>query len=129
MDDFSNLERDVLTMLTSGQHPVLQSLRVQLESAKVKAREFTGVGFYTTIWVPDNVEPALVGRKTLHIHDVNAEVEGLGHGAGFILYVEGGLLSLLEGFAYDEQWPSRVGHYSLRYSSPERSATYAELTE
>ena len=42
----TDLENSVLEWLLSGDDPVLVALRHQLASAKVKSREFTGVGFY-----------------------------------------------------------------------------------
>ena len=51
----------------------------------------------------------------------------LAHGAGFVLFIRGGRLSMLEGYTYDEPWPDQVRGFSLRYSDPERKAELAKL--
>jgi hypothetical protein len=69
------------------------------------------------------VPPAVkaVGRGLrARLDDVVATIEGLEHGAGFVLFIENGLLDNLEGFTYDEPWPDRLGGYSLRYMNEER---------
>ena len=58
-------------------------------------------------------------KKGLHplfcLDDVLADVEGLNHGAGFVLYVRNGVMDLLEGYCYDEPWPPVVGAFALNY--------------
>ena len=48
------------------------------------------------------------------LDDVTVEIEGLRHGAGFVLFLGDGLLDMLEGYSYGEPWPSRVGRFSLQ---------------
>jgi len=42
------------------------------------------------------------GRRA--IGDVHAELAGLSHGAGFVLFIKDGRLDCLEGLTYDEAW-------------------------
>jgi hypothetical protein len=107
------LEAAVVQKLLAGDHPFLIALRTQAASAEVRDREMTGVGFYTALRVQP--VPVIAGSGEYELEDVLAELEGLDHGAGFILYVRNGVMDLLEGFSYDEPWPSAVGAFSLRY--------------
>jgi hypothetical protein len=51
----------------------------------------------------------------LRFGDVAAQVDGLKHGAGFLLYVMDGMLDAIEGYSYDEPWPEQIGAFSLAY--------------
>lgn len=48
-------------------------------------------------------------------------------GVGFLLYVDDGLITMLEGYTYGEPWPQPVGEFSLSYHHPERTADWAKL--
>jgi hypothetical protein len=95
-----------MATILSPDHPVLNALRRQFERCHVASREITGVGFYTYLAVPGDVERAPVkpGSGRLFLGDVTASVDGLERGAGFELFVEDGVLDFLEGFSYDEPW-------------------------
>src|SRR3954468_19580246 len=90
--------------LLRGDHTVLATLREQLAVATVAKREFTGVGFFTRFDVPPTVS-GLPSSRRIIISDVYADVEGLQHGAGFVLFVVDGGLDTLECFTYVEPWP------------------------
>ena len=110
----TDLERAVLTKLLDGDHPVLNSLRRQLETVRVDTRELTGVGFYANFVMDESVVDRVAGD--LIFGDVVApQVGGLQHGADFVLYVEGGLLKMLEGSSYDEPWPEHISDFQLSY--------------
>jgi hypothetical protein len=103
------LERDVIATILRPVHPVMEALRAQLAVCRTKSREFTGVGFYTQIVVPQALAVANIDR--LILTDVHADIDGIEHEAGFVLWIEGGMLDTLEGFTYDGPWPEVVeGH-------------------
>jgi hypothetical protein len=104
-DELTPLEREVVATLLAPDHPVTQALRQQLAGCRVASREFTGHGFFSTLVLADRVAPAPVTRKRLALGDVAAHIDGLEHGAGFILFVRDGVIAVLEGFAYGEPWP------------------------
>ena len=107
------LERQVIATLLAPDHPVMDALRRQLDACSVASREFTGHGFFSTLVVADGVEAAPVTRKRLALGDLTAAIDGLEHGAGFVLFVRDGVLHMLEGFAYDEPWPSAIGRFEI----------------
>jgi hypothetical protein len=55
---------------------------------------------------------------------VNATIDGLAHGAGFVLFVRGGRIETLEGFSYDEPWPPRVERFLLAYVQEPRAPAF-----
>jgi hypothetical protein len=125
----TSLEHDVIEALLKADHPVFDSLRLQFARCRAVSREYTGVGFFTTLAVPASVSPA--GVDGLALSDVHAELVGLEHGAGFVLWVEQGLLNQLEGFTYDGQpWPEAVpGHRVFGEHPAGNAPTDLELVE
>jgi hypothetical protein len=111
------LEQAVLDKLLAGDHPALATLRTQAAVGRVASRENTGVGFFCDFRVPSNA-PRLQGD--FHLGDVDGQLNGLEHGAGFVLFVREGCLELLEGFSYDEPWPEEITSFTLAYRSGQR---------
>lgn len=118
METLSLFEQAVLDKLLAGNDPALVTLRAQAERVRIRARETTGVGFFCFFDVPDDA--ALLGHATFHFGDVDASMSGLSHGAGFVLFVKDGRLDRLEGYTYDEVWPSTVDDFQLRYQTDPR---------
>jgi hypothetical protein len=114
MIELTELERAVLNKLLEGNHPLLMQLRKDLSICRVSRREMTGAGFYTHF--DAGVAPTASNSK-LRFGDVVAEIDGMTHGAGFVLYVENGRLSMLEGYGYDDPWPSTITGYTLKYTT------------
>ncbi|HVS09242.1 MAG TPA: hypothetical protein VMS76_05145 [Planctomycetota bacterium] len=114
----TELEEAVLRTFLDGDHPVLAALRDHLAACWVSDRYYTGVGFYTDLEMPPETRAAPIDAG--HIGDVTAQIEGLDHGAGFILFIADGRLSLLEGFSYGGDWPSVIGKFTVRYEREER---------
>jgi hypothetical protein len=112
-DEFSSLEQVVIATILAPDHPVLNALRRQFERSHVASRETTGVGFFTELDVPTDVAPAPVKPGRLDLGDVTATIEGLEHGAGFVLFVQDGVLDFLEGFSYDEPWPDVTARHAV----------------
>jgi len=108
----TEFETEAISTLIAGDHPVLGNLRAQLGVCRVSKREFTRVGFFTTLELPDATVPAPLAHRIV-LADAVVEMGGLAHGAGIVLFVEGGLLDVLEGFAYDEPWPDEVQNYKI----------------
>jgi hypothetical protein len=116
---WTKLEQAVLDKLLAGSHPVLTTLRAQVASARVVSREQTGVGFFCTIEISTDV-PVLAASRDFELGDVDGCIEGLEHGAGFLLFVRGGFIRMLEGYTYGEPWPAEVTSFSLSYAHQPR---------
>ena len=112
-DELSPLERDVLATILAREHPVMNALRRQFEGCRVASRKTTGVGFFTTFAIPPDIEPAPVRPGTMTLGDVSCDIDGLEHGVGFVLFVQDGVLDVLEGFSYVEPWTAMDAPYKL----------------
>lgn len=127
--DLTGLERAVIACLLAPKHPVTDALRYQADRCRVAAREFTGVGFYTTLEVPSDAPPAAVRSGRMTLGDVTATIDGLKRGAGFVLWIEDGVLRELEGFSYDEPWPEEIRGYDVRAGGVAHHGTRTDLEE
>jgi hypothetical protein len=119
VEGINEFETAVLGKLLAGDHPVLAVLRAQADAASVASREQTGTGFFVSFDIPDHT-PAL-STKDFHFGDVNAVVSGLKNGAGFVVFVRGGRLNVLEGYTYDEPWPREIRDFKLTYQVEPRA--------
>lgn len=108
------LERRVMEMLLAGDDPILSVLREQFQVAHVAERTLTGAGFFVTYLVPPTV-PRLEGSTWSYLGHVKADIRGLQHGAGFVLHLRDGAIDYLEGYCYDEPWPTDVDTFSVSY--------------
>jgi hypothetical protein len=113
-----------------GEHPALEVLREQLAAAAVSAREYTGVGFFTHFAVPAGAR-RLPSAGRVVIGDVHADVSGLQYGAGFLVFVERGILDTLECFIFEDTWPTEARIHRLSYVRPKEpgSASLVEVAQ
>jgi hypothetical protein len=113
-DHLTPFESEVIATILRPDHPVFDALRRQLAACRVSERDFTGHGFFTSLVVPPDVEPAPVKRDRLHLgSEIGATMDGLEHGAGFVLWVEKGVLDTLEGYCYEAAWPERIENWAV----------------
>jgi hypothetical protein len=126
----NEIEESTLEMLLAGEDDRLTVLRSQLNGVAVARRELSGAGFYTHLSVPDHL-PRVRGCGRLVIGDLYAEVTGLQHPAGFLLFVNDGALDFLECFIVEDQWPETARLRRLYYVHPSApgSATLVETKE
>jgi hypothetical protein len=109
-------------MLLAREEPSFAVLRQQLRLSRVARREMTGAGFYTYLEVAATAPRLATPTRQRTVSGVLAEIEGLQHGAGFILFIVDGLLDNLEGFSYDEPWPATIGAFRLKYTDEDSPA-------
>ena len=109
---FTPLEKAVLDMMLDKPGEPFETVSQQLAHATVSKREFSGVGFSTDFIVP---AAAAVQRDlpSMEISDVGADFPSVQHGAGFVLFIRGGVVSMLEGFTYGEPWPTDTGGFRV----------------
>ena len=105
-------EKAVLDALLEKRHEPFATIRQQLAHVTVTKREFTGVGFFTEFALPVDA-PVRRDLPDDTIGDVGAEFLGLQHGAGFLLFIRGGRVSMLEGYTYGEAWPSNTNEFRV----------------
>ena len=101
----TQLEEDVIgAILRSTQKDIRECLIRQYEGLKVKKRTFTNVGFFTEFYDCEDVL-SCEGVESLRLGGIHAKVLGLKYGAGFVLSIKRGRITLLEGYCHDEVWP------------------------
>lgn len=108
---FTPLEKAVLDAMLDKPGEPFETVRKQLAHATIAKREFSGVGFFTDFVLPAH---APVRRDLPNTeYGANAEFPSLQHGAGFVLFIRDGVVSMLEGFTYDEPWPTNTDEFKV----------------
>ena len=108
----SEFEHAIIEKIIQGCVQDYKILSVQLENCQVSGREMTGCGFFTELEVDRSMAQPVVGDST-NLSGVGAKIPGLRHGAGFVLFLKGGYFDFLEGFSYEELWPSSIEKFEL----------------
>jgi hypothetical protein len=119
-------EAVVLGRLLEGDLPELELLRFQVRSARVR-REWTGAGFWTEFTV-DPSTPRLANRGPFQIAGVYGRHPELEAGVGFTLFVDDGAVGSLEGYTYEEAWPTNLEVLKLE-QEPAGQRRLAEITK
>jgi hypothetical protein len=118
--ELTALERAVLEKLFAGDHPSFPALREQVDAVRVLERTFSGGSYFADLQVPDEIAPARIGKDAVWFGDVEADFDGLEHGATFVVRIAEGRLEMLEGSTVDEPWPAEGTPFRLRYASDTR---------
>lgn len=107
---FEEFERAIMCKLLEEDTPINKVLREQYKYATVVNRDFTGVGFFTHLSIPSHVitvkEPIEYGYGDVRFM-LNGSV-----GGGVVLFIEHGVMTCLEGYAYTE-WPKVITSFEL----------------
>ena len=106
------LEKAVIDKLLEKKGEPFDTIRQQFAHAIVAGREFSGVGFFTEFLLPLHTSVRRDLADTT-IGDVGAQFPSLKHGADFLLFVRGGVIAMLEGYTYDEEWPANVDEFRV----------------
>jgi len=90
----------VLTAICENYPEDQVALKAQISTATVSGRENNGHGFYTRFRVDRGSNAAVKGSRLKN--GPAAQIDGLKHGMGFILWLKEGYADCLEGFGYGE---------------------------
>jgi hypothetical protein len=112
--NLSPLETQVLKIIADSK-PEYPELAIQAGTAQVSNREYTGCGVYSDFVLPAD-SPRFDERISLleEMPKLHGEHPDLVAGAGFILWCKNGLISTLECFTYDGDWPTDEQRFTLR---------------
>lgn len=110
--ELTELERAVLDVIAQQAHEPEGALAAQLASATAIRRENSGAGFYTTLLVDPGSPPTKLPSP---FGDAEAQVLGVRHGMGFLLWLQDGHAERLEAYTYDDS-TSDLDLMSLRFS-------------
>lgn len=103
-------EKEALLKFVEGKPDLEKILLSQLESVEIVGREFTGVGFFTTLKI-SNHETKFPVKPNLNL--VLANIEGLEHEAHLILFLENGLIHTLECAIVDKAFPKEIKNFKV----------------
>jgi len=107
------LEKAVIDALLQKSGEPFESIRQQLAHSSVTKREHTGVGFFTEFTLPADA-PVRRDLPDATLGNVGAELPGVQHGAGFLLFIRGGVVTMFEGYTYvDDQWSERIDEFRV----------------
>jgi hypothetical protein len=98
---FTVLERAVLRAVCEMHPEDRVALEAQLATATFQSRKNDGYGFFT-YFVVDRTSTPPIGGLRLRNGPPTAQIDGLKHGMGFILWLEDGYADCLEGYPFDE---------------------------
>lgn len=105
--NINEFEKIIITDIIE-QYPQYKSrLQAQFERAVVQKREFSTYGF-ATHYAVTAPEETLGDDVNLQLGMHQWRINGLQNGSDYILWVKNGYISCLEGFSYQEPWPSEV---------------------
>jgi hypothetical protein len=107
--EFSKLERAVIEAILSQPVDGMDAARQQFAAASVGKRDYTGVGFYSTISVPTSLPPMPYSKE---LHDAlwngvtgwpKSDPAGV---ITFMLWTEDGYLACIEAVTVRDSWPN-----------------------
>ena len=85
---------------------------IDFDSVAVQSREYTHVGFLTDF--ERSNELILFPRDTsLRWGGVGARLNSTKIETGYLVYVDNGYLTAVEGYTYGDEWPLAIEHYEL----------------
>jgi hypothetical protein len=108
----SPLEKAVLDLILDKPGEPFDTAREQLACAIVSDRQFTGAGFFAHFALPPDA-PVRRDLPDATIGDVGAQFPTLENGAGFLLFMRGGVITMLEGYTYDEAGPTDTDGFKV----------------
>ena len=100
VEQFTDLERAVLNAICDAQPGIAKTLRELLTTARLSERDNTGHGFYTAFDVDKSAQPLDVPQRLLDGPNGAVTIGDATLLMGFILWLEDGYPSCLEGFQY-----------------------------
>ncbi len=104
---FEEFEKIIITDIFEQYPEYKQKLQAQFESSTVQKRERFAFGFFTDYEVTA-AEETLGEGINLQLGNHQWNINGLNCGSDYILWIENGLISSLEGFSYQEPWPDEI---------------------
>lgn len=113
--ELTRFERDLLENLIEGDAEE-SVLRGQLGLASVAERDYTGVGIYITLLIPEYAPRTRMANRDLHTTPMaylrHPELKA---GAQAVLWFEDALMSTIECLALEGLWPSDESKFVIEY--------------
>ncbi|MEO0483757.1 MAG: hypothetical protein AAF138_09035 [Planctomycetota bacterium] len=115
--ELTAIEHDALDLLLAHRGEDFEILRQQLQAATFTSRRLSGVGVSVDIAVPRSL-PGVFGDARRVLSGVVIATPSNPAWGEFILFVDGGYLAMLEGYAFDDAWLTESSEYTLVRKEP-----------
>ena len=112
---FEEFEKAVMKKILEREDNISKILWQQYKSARVIKRDFTGSGFFTSFEASKD-SPRITETVDRSYGDVIASINGSSFDFGFVLFLENGMLSCLEGYTWTDKWPETIRSYELKHT-------------
>lgn len=108
---FDEFEKAVMYKMFEEKNRINEILLQQYEMSSVFKREFSGAHFFTYFLIPEDA-PRVMEFVEHGYGDVIVRINGSDFDFGFVLFIEDGLISYLEGYGAGS-WPEAIQSYEL----------------
>lgn len=113
----SDFEKPVLRILVKGD-PEETIISSQIEEACVTSREYTGVGLFVNLSIPENALTLRTSNRYIETTPkVHLDHPELPDGAGALLWFADGHISCLECYSYGNSWPTDESLFVIHANS------------
>lgn len=110
---------ETMDVVLSGDTTILNILQNQYKTSSITNIEKSPVGCFVEFEISGNATK--IDKKSAYIGDVFIECEQLNSEIGVILFVEEGVISMLEFYTYgDDEMPERFEKYRFYYENGQR---------
>ena len=116
MKAFIQFENDIMqALLRKSDSKYIEQLKHQYANICVKSREFSGHGFFTHFYELDDKSLPLGEDINFELGGIiEAKMDSLKEGMGFVLFIRNGMIDMLEGFKYEDGlWWGDVDNYKI----------------
>jgi len=108
----TELEKIVIERMLVDRTLTPLKLAVDFDRVSIRDREFTGAGFLTEFERSEELK--LFDDKTsLRWGKVGARLNASELETGYLIYVDDGFLTTIEGYTYGEEWPHQIEQIDL----------------
>ena len=102
----SELESQVIATILAEEAKLYPELERQTATLEVRSREHTGTGVFVSLRQPNPTSRCIKCPESMRLgQEVAAYLGSDKVLAGFVLYIDSGEITGLEGFTYGEAWP------------------------
>ncbi|MCA9677456.1 MAG: hypothetical protein KC464_20700 [Myxococcales bacterium] len=106
------LEKEVIRKFLSDESTRPSRTEVNLDIVSVVSREMTGVGFFTELARCEELH-LFADDVSMKAGRVGARVGPARIDTGYLIYVDGGYISTIEGYCYGEAWPEDLSVFEI----------------
>ncbi len=103
----TKLEKTIIESMIGDSELTLANPKIHLHKMIVTNREFTGAGFFTEIQRSPDTRLFDEGLS-MHWGRVGARLNADAIKTGYLVYVEDGYVTLIEGYTYGDEWPTEM---------------------